>query len=312
MKNSVFIIGTIVLCLTSTVSYAEELTPNEQLGKAIFFDQNLSSNGNQSCASCHDSDVGWTGPLEDINLSGSVYEGSIPGRFGNRKPPSSAYATTSPILHYVFKNKNKNKNKDALFIGGNFWDGRATGEKLGNPAADQAQSPFLNPLEQALNTSVDVVMEVCSSEYSELFMEVWGIEICDEGNEDTAYDNIAHSIVAYEASAESNAYSSKFDYWRKGAAKMTVEELRGFALFQGKGKCAKCHVTTGQQPLFTDYTFDNLGSPRNPENPFYTMPVDFNSLGFDWIDSGLGDFLSKREDYKQFFLANMGKQKVPT
>jgi cytochrome c peroxidase len=61
---------------------------------------------------------------------GAVYEGSISGRFGNRKPPSSAYATSSPILHYVIE------KKEALFIGGNFWDGRATGEKLGNPAAD--------------------------------------------------------------------------------------------------------------------------------------------------------------------------------
>jgi cytochrome c peroxidase len=114
------------------------LTDNEQLGKSIFFDQNLSKNQNQSCAVCHAPEVGWTGPLSDINADGAVYEGSILGRFGNRKPPSSAYATPSPILHFVIE------KKEALFIGGNFWDGRATGEKLGNPAADQAQGPFLN------------------------------------------------------------------------------------------------------------------------------------------------------------------------
>jgi cytochrome c peroxidase len=38
--------------------------------------------------------------------------------------------------------------KEMLFEGGNFRDGRPTGEKLGNPAADQAQGPFLNPVEQ--------------------------------------------------------------------------------------------------------------------------------------------------------------------
>lgn len=58
-----------------------------------------------------------------------MYEGSIPGAFGDRKPPSSAYATQSPILHV---------DKKGLFIGGNFWDGRATGERLGSPAAEQA------------------------------------------------------------------------------------------------------------------------------------------------------------------------------
>jgi cytochrome c peroxidase len=111
----------------------QDLTPMEQLGKSIFFDTN------QSCAACHDPAAGWTGPDSDINATGAVYEGSIAGRFGNRKPPSSAYATVSPIFHFVID------QQEALFIGGNFWDGRATGEKLGNPAADQAQGPFLNP-----------------------------------------------------------------------------------------------------------------------------------------------------------------------
>ena len=37
-------------------------------------------------------------PLSFVNESGSVYEGSIPGRFGARKPPSAAYATQSPVF----------------------------------------------------------------------------------------------------------------------------------------------------------------------------------------------------------------------
>jgi len=57
------------------------------------------------------------------------------------------------------------REKGASVHCGNFWDGRATGEKLGNPAADQAQGPFLNPLEQALNAPVDVVQRVCNSSY---------------------------------------------------------------------------------------------------------------------------------------------------
>ena len=91
-----------------------------------------------SCATCHSPDVGWTGPNPSINKHGAVYRGAVPTRFGNRKPPSAAYATLSPIFHF----------DGALFVGGNFWDGRATGERLGNPAADQALGPFLNPVEQ--------------------------------------------------------------------------------------------------------------------------------------------------------------------
>ena len=153
---------------------ANALTPNEQLGKSIFFDVNLSIDQNQSCAVCHAPNVGWTGPDSAINAGGAVYEGSIPGRFGDRKPPSSAYATPSPIFHL---------DKKGLFVGGNFWDGRATGEKLGNPAADQAQGPFLNPVEQALPDSACVVYRVCNpvvpGDYPVSFEEVWGAGACD-------------------------------------------------------------------------------------------------------------------------------------
>ena len=283
------------------------LTPIEQLGKFIFFDQNLSANKNQACAVCHAPESGWTGPESFTNAGGAVYEGSIPGRFGNRKPPSSAYATPSPILHFVIE------KKEALFIGGNFWDGRATGEKLGNPAADQAQGPFLNPLEQALAAPTDVVESVCSSSYGDLFRKVWGEEICEPNNVAMAYDDIALSIAAFEASPESNAFTSKYDQTFKGQAKLTKKEQRGFALFRGKGMCHRCHISNGQQALFTDFTFDNLGVPKNPDNPFYYADPAFNPFGDDWIDEGLGGFLATRlSDYAPYADANLGKQKVPT
>lgn len=284
-----------VLFLVSVIGVnASALTSKEQLGELIFFDQNLSINGNQSCATCHAPEAGWTGPDAFINAHGAVYEGSIPGAFGDRKPPSSAYATQSPILHV---------NKKGLFIGGNFWDGRATGEKLGNPAADQAQGPFLNPKEQALDEPADVVGKVCASSYGDLFRQVWGTDACDIVN--TAYDYIGLSIAAYEASPEVNAFTSKYDWSLKYMATLTKQERKGFALFQGKGKCAKCHISSGPQPLFTDYTFDNLGVPKNTENPVY----DYNP---SFIDLGLGGFLASRLDYLNFADANYGKQKVPT
>jgi len=296
--------GTLAMAATKA---APVLTEMEELGKSIFLDENLSINGNQSCASCHGLEVGWTGPETDINAGGAVYEGSIKDRFGNRKPPSSAYATPSPILHFVIE------KKEALFIGGNFWDGRATGEKLGNPAADQAQGPFLNPVEQALATPADVVALVCAADdYGDLFRKVWGAEACDPSNEDAAYNDIALSVAAYEASPEVNAFTSKYDHTFRGQAKLTKQERRGFALFRGKGMCQRCHVSNGQQALFTDFTYDNLGVPRNPDNPFYTEPA-FNPDGLNWVDEGLGGFLATRiSDYAPYADANLGKQKVPT
>ena len=291
-KLSVLAIGLLFLIFTGT-TMAQELTDEEQLGKSIFFDENLSIKNNQSCAVCHTPEAGWTGPISEINAGGAVYEGSIPGRFGNRKPPSSAYATPSPILHFVIE------KKEAIFIGGNFWDGRATGEKLDNPAADQAQGPFLNPLEQALATPTDVVARVCAASYGDLFRQVWGDDACDPANVNMAYNDIALSIAAYEASPEVNAFSSKYDHTFKGLAKLTKQERRGFALFRGKGKCHRCHISNGKQALFTDFTYDNLGVPRNPENPFYEqtrrsiLTALIGSMRA-WVDSWQQDYRTTR------------------
>ncbi len=327
----VVVAGALVIAFAlPAMAAANGLTPIEDLGKSIFFDESLSINQNQSCATCHDPAWGWTGPDSALNAAGAVYEGSILGRFGNRKPPSSAYATLAPIF-YV--------DKSGLFQGGNFWDGRATGERLGNPAADQAQGPFLNPVEQGLGDAACVVYRVTTGPYAADFFAVWGsaaasiawpsnIEVlcategaivplsdADRALAFEAYDQIALSIAAYEASPESNAFTSKFDAWKAGEASLTKEEQKGFAVFVGKGKCGKCHIARGQggtPALFTDFTFDNLGLPRNPENPWYTMPPVFNPAGLDWVDYGLGGFLASRADYASFAPENDGKHKVPT
>lgn len=286
---------------------ANGLTDREELGKKIFFDTNLSIFNNQSCAACHALESGWTGPIPVINAGGAVYEGSISGRFGNRKPPSAAYATPSPILHYELD--------EALFIGGNFWDGRATGETLGNPAAEQALGPFLNPLEQALNSPADVINSICASAYSSLFMDVCSPDACNPANTSAAYDCVGLSVAAFEASPEVNQFSSKYDAFLKGLVALTKEEKQGLNLFKSKGKCANCHILdpgpNGEPPLITDFTYDNLGVPRNPANPFYNE-LAFNPLGFAWIDLGLGGFLESRTDYQQYATANNGKLKVPT
>ena len=304
----------LTLLLAVGAGSASALTPQEELGKSIFFDENLSSNFNQSCATCHGPGAGWTGPEATINAGGSVYEGSILGRFGNRKPPSAAYATPSPILHYVLLKAN-NKNKvEAQFVGGNFWDGRATGETLGSPAAEQALGPFLNPLEQALPSPSEVVGRICSSSYQPLFESVCGPNACLDVP--AAYDCVGLSVAAYEGSSEVNPFSSKYDAYLAGAVDLTKQEKLGLNLFKSKGKCANCHVIepgpNGEPPLLTDFTYDNLGLPRNPDNPFYSQSTDFNPEGYAWIDLGLGGFLASRLDYQDYASANDGKMKVPT
>jgi cytochrome c peroxidase len=268
----------------------DNLSPQEQLGKFLFFDTNLSDPPGQACAFCHASEVGYTGPDETINAAGAVYEGAVPGRFGNRKPPAAAYAGDSPVLYF----------DGDTWVGGMFWDGRATGWTLGDPLAEQALGPFLNPLEQNNPSAQAVIDKVLVSSYQNLFLQV-----CT----DTAsyYECIGRSIAAFERSDEVSPFTSKYDYWLIGKARLTGQELWGLELFNGKAQCAQCHVA----PLFTDFTYDNLGVPRNPLNPFYNE-LDWNPAGEGWVDVGLGGFLQAAGYNETVWGPEMGKQKVPT
>jgi len=305
----------------------KKLTPLEELGKRIFFDISLSDPAGQSCSVCHVAEAGWSGPDSDINAKGAVYEGALEGRFSNRRPPTAAYAGDSPVLHI---------DEEGTFVGGMFWDGRASGEELGDPLAEQARGPFLNPLEQNLADEKSVVMIVRDSPYASLFKKVWGPESLDEAQDNHGtYIKIARSIAAFERSAEVNPFNSKFDdFWFNAKAKgldveaidesnwkkyrklgLEDEEVKGLMLFNTKGLCAECHVLTpvnGKPPVFTDFTYDNLGVPKNPDNPFYSLGKKWNPDGKEWIDKGLGGYLEGTEKYKTHAAENYGKHKVPT
>ncbi|MCB2129636.1 MAG: c-type cytochrome [Rhodobacteraceae bacterium] len=308
-------------------SAAGELSLVEELGKSLFFDANLSVNGDQSCASCHDPAFGFSSPAQSANALGAVVEGSVPGRFGNRKPPSSAYAAFSPVLHHV------SDGDGVTLVGGAFLDGRATGKKLGSAVADQAQGPFLNPAEMALPHAACVVARVFSAPgHSAGFSSVWGqdavfeipaaitgacgdpdarIAVDDDvlrARIDEAFDRIAIAIARYESSSEVNPFSSRFDAWMDGQDTLSDQELRGFEVFEAedKGNCAACHVLTptGRETraIFTDWTFDNIGVPRNRANP----------QGADYADPGLGAFLKTDPVYAAYADDAVGAQQVPT
>jgi cytochrome c peroxidase len=128
------------------------------------------------------------------------------------------------------------------------------------------------------------------------------------------YDRIGLSIAAYEASIEVSPFNSRFDdYWRaclaagndgrdcglaegaEGRARprniLTEQEFDG--LIEFGEYCSDCHNSTstgpgGRPPLFTDFGFDNIGVPRNPDNPFYKMDRVY-------LDDGQPDQPGRRE-----------------
>lgn len=303
-----------------------KLSEKEMLGKKLFFDENLSTPVGQSCATCHGQKAGWSGPDSDINQKWAVYPGAACSRFGNRKPPTVAYAGMSPNLH---------RDEEGTFVGGMFWDGRATGWEINDPLAEQAMGPFLNPLEQNMPDKNSIIEKIRQSDYANLFEKVWGEGVLSRGNVDKLYIYVAKSIAAYERSDEINPFRSKFDlFWYRARSKglnvdyidetnlqnfaglgLNSGELEGLMLFNTKGKCSDCHVLTTfnqKPPLLTDFTYDNLGIPKNPTNPFYSVGKKWNPEGKSWLDKGLGGFLERIERYRQFAKNNYGKHKVPT
>jgi cytochrome c peroxidase len=279
----------------------EGLTDLELLGKNIFFDK-ISVPNNMSCSDCHSPRTGFTGPIGGINIHGSVYRGSVPTRFGNRKPPTAAYGGESPVLSY--------DDSEGHWVGGMFWDGRATGLTLGDPLAEQALGPFLNPVEHNNPDMLSVLQKISGAKYIWLWELVYGepLILLPENIEEN-YNLVGEALAAYERSSEVSSFTSKYDYYLKGIVDLSDLELQGLELFNGKGMCSACHPgemrEDGKHPLFTDFTFDNLGTPKNPENPFYLTNPTF-------IDEGLGGFLRSDGRPASTYLPEIGKQKVPT
>ena len=281
----------------SSMANGPVLTPKQQLGKKLFFDVNLSHPDGQSCATCHDPDSGFTDPDKSIPVSKGVF----PDRFGNRNSPSATYMAFSPVFHY--------DAKEELYVGGQFWDGRAA------TLAEQAKQPFLNPVEMANPDKATVIKDVRKAAYADLFRLVYGQDSLKDVAQ--AYDYVGDAIATFESTQQFNAFTSKYDYYLAGKVKLTKQEQRGLKLYEAenKGNCAACHPlwpdeNDGTPPLFTDFTYDNLGVPRTPDNPFYTLPKKFNPDGKKFVDIGLAANPQVKADGRA--PQERGKVKVPT
>jgi cytochrome c peroxidase len=260
------------------------------LGRLLFFDAGLSEPAGQSCASCHAPARAFTDP----DTSRPTSKGVDPRRFGNRNSPTAMYMAFSPAFHF--------DEKEGHYVGGQFWDGRAA------TLEEQAKAPFLDPLEMANPDKRAVVQKVRRAAYAGLFEQVYGKGALDDV--DRAFERIAAALAAYERGPELRPFNSKYDAWLAGKAKLSKQELRGLKLYEDekKGNCAACHPSRrgpkGEPPLFTDFTYDNLGVPRHPDNPFYGQDKAHNPDGARFVDRGLGAAVKQP--------AEDGKFKVPT
>src|SRR5712675_2541178 len=138
----------------------------EALGELMNYDRNISPNRNQACASCHMPYVAFSGPIPSVNLTMIAYPGTVHFRAGKRTAQRHTYAPFFPALQF--------NQEQQLFFGGNFWDSRATGYRLRNPDAEQAQGPPVDTQEMGFPDTACVAFRLSQAVYKPLFELIWG------------------------------------------------------------------------------------------------------------------------------------------
>jgi cytochrome c peroxidase len=261
----------------------------EILGKLLNFDENMSPNKNRACAFCHMPYVAFSGPIPSVNLTMVAYPSSSDYRANKRTAQRYTYSPYLPVLKYV--------PEQAAFLGGNFWDSRATGYLLRNPDSEQAQHPPVDPGEMSLPDTACIAFRLSTAEYRPLFEEVFGAGslsvtwpvktelICDtpgggavfganttpislsapdRNRANTVYNDWGQALDAYENSLRVSPFSSKFDAFLAGKYKMTSDEMAGYNLFNGKGNCNSCHLDGRGTTLMAGQTDTSATAQTTP------------------------------------------------
>lgn len=242
------------------------LSPVALIGQQIFTDQTLSASGRMSCSSCHIPAAGHFAPGTGSGGIGTLDGGAALDQQGGRKSPSMRYLRFAPAFNF---------DAEGTPNGGFFWDGRATS------LADQASKPFFNPVEMALPDHAALAERATRASWAAAFRSQFGEGIF--ADPDATLDRIAFALQQFQKeSADFAPFTSKYDAFLAGTTQLSDVELRGLALFNNpaKGNCAACHPSgksaDGSPPLFTDFSYDNLGVPRNPAIKANADPAFFD------------------------------------
>ena len=236
--------------------------------------------------------LGWSG---NNGSKSGVAAGSTPAALGARNSPTLSYVGFVPAFHL---RKDEGKNKA---VGGLFWDGRA------DILEQQARGPLFAKDEMNLVDDADLAARLRGATYADELRAAYGL---GANPVDAQWVETALlALGAFQRSPEVAPFSSKYDAVRRGQATLTHQEARGLRLFadRRKGNCIACHVfkQKSKNPadhLFTDFTYDNLGLPRNG-----AIPANADSRSFD-----LGLCGPARKKPKGLSPGVCGAFKVPT
>lgn len=159
----------------------------------------------------------------------------------------AAFSTYDHPLSHGFNNQFTLRNAPGLF---NMvwnkqmhWDGGIANIEV------QPLAPLTAPNEMAEDVKNVISKLQQDDEYKKLFASAFGDETINS-------QRMLYAITQFVGSLVSA--NSKYDKVKQGIAVFSQTEQNGYTLFQSK--CVSCHP----EPLFTDYSFRNVGLPVDP------------------------------------------------
>lgn len=163
---------------------------------------------------------------------------------GSCHQPSHAFADTGMVSAGVGGRKGVRNTPTAMNVrlqNSFFWDGRATSLE------EQALAPIANPIEMNLPVPVALQRLRNHAAYRHYFEKLF--------HREPDSSSLSAALAAFERTLETS--DSPFDNWKFSDDPAAVSDAakRGFAIFNGKGKCVECHFGAD----FTQPDFRNIG-----------------------------------------------------
>ncbi len=209
------------------------------LGKMLFHETALSSNGKRSCASCHHPDKAFT---DALTLNQSLDGETVLAR----NTPTLLHAGLNPVQFY---------DSRVAFL------------------EDQIHDVVSNPTEMDGNLETISLRLKGKNHYLNAFKKAYGAK--------PSPSFIKKALASYVRSLV--FLDSSFDHYMQGEKEaLNTQELAGFNLFMGKGKCGSCHFL----PLFSGVVpplFEKM------ESEVLGVPADTDTINAK-IDADLGKY----------------------
>jgi cytochrome c peroxidase len=160
--------------------------------------------------------------------------------------------STSEGIRDQLGKRNAPTTLNAVFFSSQFWDGRAASLE------EQATLPIVNPIEMGQPDGNAAAAAISGDdEYRKAFRSAYGRAV--------NYQDIGRAIASFERTLV--FIDAPFDRFAGGDASAISDDARaGWALFNGKARCASCHQMSASSPVGTDNRFHNVGvSARHQE-----------------------------------------------